>query len=58
MGVAVFIGLILMRSYSGLLKVLVAMPLGCGIYVLVARLLRIEMLSLLTGGGDAKAMRA
>jgi len=58
MGVAVFIGLILMRSYGGLLKVLVAMPLGCGIYVLVARLLRIEMLSLLTGGGDAKAMRA
>lgn len=53
MAVAVAAALYLMNGYSDLLKVAVAAPLGSAAYILGARLLHIEMLSLLTGSRSA-----
>jgi putative peptidoglycan lipid II flippase len=52
MGASVFITMRLMRGCGNLLMVLVAVTVGCGIYILASKLLRIEMLSLLTGSRE------
>jgi len=58
MAITVVVTLGLLRSSAGVFRLLLAVPLGAAAYVLMAKLLHIEMLSLLTGSGAGKKSRS